>query len=73
MGEVTSLAEALGAAIAAPSPLSKDHDLSFFTSGSAPLDDWLRQRARKAEARTSRTYCVTKGRIVVGYYTLAHR
>jgi GNAT superfamily N-acetyltransferase len=71
MGEVTSLAEALGAAIAAPSPLSKDQDLSVFTSGSAPLDDWLRQRALKAEAKTARTYTVARGSTVVGYYCLA--
>lgn len=61
MGEVTQMAEALGASIAAPSALSKLHDLSKFSCGKPPLDDWLRQRALKAEGTTARTYVVCNG------------
>jgi len=71
MGKVTQIAEALGAALAAPTPLSKDHDLSKFSCGIPPLDDWLKHRALKAEGLTARTYVVCVGRQVVAYYSLA--
>jgi GNAT superfamily N-acetyltransferase len=35
------------------------------------LDDWLRIRARKSDGLFGRTYVVTLGVKVVGYYTLA--
>ncbi len=36
------------------------------------LDDWLRRRARANQVGgASRTYVVTNGRLVVGYYSLA--
>ncbi len=71
MGEVTQIAEALGAVLAAPTPLSKDHDVAKFSCGVPPLDDWLKNRALKAEGLTARTYVVCVGRQVVAYYSLA--
>jgi len=71
MGEVTSISDALGAGLRAPSALTKEHEIGKFSSGSPPLDDWLRNRALKAEGVTSRTYVVCSGRRVVAYYTLA--
>jgi GNAT superfamily N-acetyltransferase len=53
-----------------PSPLKPEHDLKSFDCGKKPLDDWLRQRALKAEGITARTYVVCEGIRVVGYYTL---
>lgn len=59
-------------ALAAPVPLSALHDLEAFTSGVAPLDEWLRRRARANEAAgASRTYVACEGQRVIGYYSLA--
>ena len=58
--------------LGAPRPLAPDDDLDSFSCGVAPLDDWLRRRARRNEAEgASRTFvfCV-EGR-VAGYYSLA--
>lgn len=61
-----------GTELTAPAPLSPEHELEDFISGVAPLDDWLRQRARQNEAGGgSRTYVVCEGERVVGYYSLA--
>jgi GNAT superfamily N-acetyltransferase len=58
--------------LSAPAPLAPDHDLDEFRSGVAPLDDWLKRRARQNEAGGgSRTFVVCAGRRVVGYYSLA--
>jgi GNAT superfamily N-acetyltransferase len=55
-----------------PTHLDATHDLSGFDSGAPELDDWLRRRARANEAQgASRTYVVTAGRSVAGYYALA--
>ena len=59
-----------------PFPLAAEHDCSGFVSGSAPLDSWLRNRARKNEASgASRTFVTCAvgddARGVLGYYTLA--
>lgn len=54
-----------------PSAISAAHDLTSFSSGNEPLDDWLRLRAIKSEGRSSRTYVVAEGSIVVGYYCLS--
>jgi hypothetical protein len=59
-------------ALSAPAPLAAEDDLEQFDSGTPPLDDWLKRRARQNEAGgASRTYVITEGRRVVGYYSLA--
>lgn len=63
MAEVTGLA--------APVPLSAEHDTTAFDCGSPPLNDWLRQRALKNESRFSRTYVVCDGRRVAAYYCVS--
>jgi GNAT superfamily N-acetyltransferase len=61
-----------GTALTAPAPLAPEHDLEGFACGVAPLDDWLKKRARANEAAAaSRTFVVSEGRQVVGYYSLA--
>lgn len=58
--------------VAAPVSLAADHDLTAFNSGIAPLDDWLKRRARQNEASgASRTFVACVGSRVVGYYSLA--
>jgi GNAT superfamily N-acetyltransferase len=58
--------------VSAPAPLASDHELDAFDSGVAPLDDWLKRRARANEAGgASRTFVVSAGRRVVGHYSLA--
>ncbi len=55
-----------------PEPLSAEHELDAFTSGVAPLDEWLKRRARRNEAEgASRTFVTCAGLRVVGYYSLA--
>lgn len=61
-------------AVRPPEPINADHDLSHFESGEPALDDWLRKRALRNEARGgSRTYVVRtkRGSRVVAYYCLA--
>lgn len=59
-------------ALSAPAPLAAEHELEKFSSGTPPLDDWLKRRARQNEAGgASRTYVVAAGRRIVGYYSLA--
>jgi len=59
-------------ALGAPAPLAPDHELEAFSSGVAPLDEWLKCRARRNEAEgASRTFVACIGRRVVGYYSLA--
>lgn len=61
-----------GRALTAPAPLAAEHELEPFSSGTEPLDDWLKRRARPNETSgASRTYVITEGRRVVGYYSLA--
>ncbi len=56
----------------APEPLAPNHDLDAFDSGIAPLDEWLKRRARPNEAEgASRTVVICSGLRVVGYYSLA--
>ena len=56
----------------APEPLAPTHELEAFTSGIAPLDDWLKRRARRNEAEgASRTFVCCVGNRVVGYYSLS--
>ena len=59
-------------ALSAPAPLAADHELEQFNSGTPPLDEWLKRRARQNEAGgASRTYVIAEGRRVIGYYSLA--
>jgi GNAT superfamily N-acetyltransferase len=59
-------------ALRAPEPLAAKHQLEAFTSGVAPLDEWLKRRARRNEAEgASRTFVTCAGSRVVGYYSLA--
>ena len=59
-------------ALSAPAPPAAEHELETFISGTPPLDDWLKHRARQNEAGgASRTYVIAEGRRVVGYYSLA--
>lgn len=56
----------------APAPLKPDHVTDAFDSGGAEPDDWLKRCALHNEAEGgSRTYVVTAGQCVVGYYSLA--
>jgi predicted N-acetyltransferase YhbS len=67
-----SRAEESGETVSPPAPLAADHDLTRFASGVAPLDEWLRRRARQNEAEgASRTFVVCSGHRVIGYYSLA--
>src|SRR5262249_36484001 len=60
------------ASITRPERLGDAHDLETFDCGDASLNDWLRHRARKSEANGgARTYVVTSGGAVIGYYCLA--
>jgi GNAT superfamily N-acetyltransferase len=71
MGKITNFPSAQTAEISPPCALGKHHDLTKFSCGKPPLDDWLRQRALKAEGATARTYVVCQGNTVVAYYSLA--
>lgn len=59
-------------AISSPEHLNAEHDLSAFDCGVLSLDTWLKRHARQNETSgASRTYVVTAGGRVVGYYALA--
>jgi len=59
-------------AIAAPRPLGPGCDCSRFDSGEPALDTWLRRNAQKSQlSGAARTYVITAGRVVIGYYALA--
>lgn len=59
-------------ALSAPAPLAADHEIEQFNSGTPPLDEWLKRKARQNEAGgASRTYVIAEGRRVIGYYSLA--
>lgn len=55
----------------APAPVASHHDVSQFDSGSAALDTWLKNRARKGEGRFARTYVVCEGDRVIAYCCIA--
>ncbi|MBQ7608632.1 MAG: hypothetical protein IJU76_11780 [Desulfovibrionaceae bacterium] len=58
--------------IAAPCHLEEGHNCGLFHCGEPALDAWLKNRALKNEAGgASRTYVITCGNDVVGYYSLA--
>jgi GNAT superfamily N-acetyltransferase len=58
--------------LSAPQHLTSEHDVSDFDSGVPELDNWLKRRALQNEAnRASRTFVITDGKRVIGYYALA--
>lgn len=58
--------------LSAPAPLTEVHRLDGFRCSEAPLDIWLKQRARRNQQDgASRCYVVCAGVDVVGYYALA--
>jgi len=59
-------------AISAPAPLADHHQRADFDSGEPSLDDWLKRHATKNQTNgSSRTYVVSEGDTVIGYYCLA--
>jgi predicted N-acetyltransferase YhbS len=57
--------------LTAPQALDAAHRLDGFDCGRPSLDDWLVRHARQAQASGSaKTYVVTEGARVVGYYSL---
>ena len=58
--------------LSAPVLLAADCQLNDFACGVDSLDDWLKRRAHPNQVNgASRTYVVTEGKRVVGYYCLA--
>jgi GNAT superfamily N-acetyltransferase len=58
--------------LSSPVLLAADYQLGDFTCGVDSLDDWLKRRAHPNQVNgASRTYVVTEGKKVVGYYCLA--
>lgn len=56
----------------APVPLTTSHVVADFRCGEPSLDHWIKYRALRNEGRgASRTYVLSAGRQVVGYYCLA--
>jgi GNAT superfamily N-acetyltransferase len=57
--------------LTAPQALGASHSLEGFDCGKPSLDDWLTRHARQAQASGSaKTYVVTDGVRVAGYYSL---
>ncbi len=55
----------------APEPIATDHPVAEFDSGRPVLDRWLATRALRNERESApRTYVVSDGGMVVGYYCL---
>jgi len=58
--------------LSAPVLLTADYQLDDFACGVDSLDDWLKRWAYPNQVNgASRTYVVTEGKRVVGYYCLA--
>lgn len=59
-------------ALTSPAPINSHHDLTSFDCGEPSLNEWLQKRALKNEqSGASRTYVITQGKSVIGYYCLA--
>lgn len=72
MGDVTPLSKASGQTLSAPVPYQAlFHDVARFDCGRPPLNDWLRFKAAKAEARSARTYVVCDKAVVAGYFCIS--
>lgn len=55
-----------------PVPLDNEHDTSSFDCGVEPLNNYLKRYAlQNQNSGASRTYVATRGREVVGFYTIA--
>lgn len=58
--------------VEAPRPLGPDCDCSGFDSGQPALDTWLKRNALRSQSTgAARTYVITNGHAVIGYYALA--
>jgi predicted N-acetyltransferase YhbS len=58
--------------LSSPQPLSADHQVESFNSGTESLDLWLRKRALRNDATgASRTFVACSSSNVVAYYSLA--
>lgn len=57
--------------LAAPVPLTANHELADFDCGEPALNDWLKHGALKNESRFSRTYVVRDGAAVAAYVCIA--
>jgi GNAT superfamily N-acetyltransferase len=58
--------------LSAPELLNATHDAAAFDCGIPELNDWLRRRALFNQGEgASRTYVVTEGKRIMGYYALA--
>jgi GNAT superfamily N-acetyltransferase len=67
MAEISSLTP-----LNAPVLLTKEHDIAGFDCGKIPLNDFLVKHALQNQAGGgARTYVLTRGNRVVGYYSLA--
>ncbi len=61
------------AALGSPRALQRDDRWEDFDCGSEPLNDYLRRFAwTNQQAGAARTYVATRGKRVVGYYTLTY-
>jgi GNAT superfamily N-acetyltransferase len=59
-------------ALFGPEPLSAEHDVSSFGCGVSSLDEYLVRRAmHEQSAGKARTYVVSRGQRVAGYFSLA--
>lgn len=57
--------------LAAPTLLTKAHEIAGFDCGKAPLNDFLLKYALQNQASGgARTYVLTRGKRVIGYYSL---
>lgn len=55
-----------------PELLTQYHEVSDFSCGKSVLDSWLKDKALKNQTnRGSRTFVITSGKQVAGYYALA--
>ena len=71
MRDVSEFPQSDAQEITPPTAIEERHDCSAFACGHEALDDWLRLQALKNEGKTARTFVVTAGARVVGYYCLA--
>jgi GNAT superfamily N-acetyltransferase len=56
-----------------PERLTSAHEVGDFDSGSLPLDEWLRRRALRNDAKSaSRTYVVCRRARVIAFHCLAN-
>lgn len=56
-----------------PTPITSEHDTSLFDCGVEELNRYLKKYALQNHANASaRTYVATRGKEVVGYYSLAY-